>query len=352
MKTNSCLATILALGLTFPGILCADNIDYAATGSQLGTIDLQTGAFTPIGTMNGILGTNTQDLALLPGGLFYGSNGNSDLVLIDPVSLTPSLVGVCGHNIEGLALRQDGILFGCSSDALYQINPNTGAASLVGAMGINSGYYDIKLDSSGHLYYAGTANLVEFSTLYQVNTSTGQAVQIGQSGAIGFSILGLDFANGTLFGFTSGSQIVSINTTTGVGTFVANETAASPILTAAPAVVLVVNTNLLTPWPDATNLGNGWMNSSWFGIFNVTDYPWIYHAQHGWMYVFGSDPTSIWLWTPDTIVPWTGFVWTSQSVYPWLWSDTQQTWLYYSVGSSAPRYFYNWKTQKWVTVNP
>jgi subtilase family serine protease len=109
---------------------------------------------------------------------------------------------------------------------------------------------------------------------------------------------------------------------------------------------------LSTPWPDATSLGNGWMSSSWFGVFNVTYYPWIYHAQHGWLYVSGTDPASIWLWTPDTAVPWTGFLWTSSTVYPWLWSDTQRTWLYYSVGSSNPRYFFNWNAQKWVPVNP
>jgi len=102
-----------------------------------------------------------------------------------------------------------------------------------------------------------------------------------------------------------------------------------------------------TPWPDATDLGSGWKHSSWFGTFNETYYPWIWHQQHGWMYAFGTDPGSIWLWTPDL-----GFLWTGSGVYPWLWSNTQQTWLYYSVGSSNPRYFYNWNSQKWVAVNP
>ena len=54
-----------------------------------------------------------------------------------------------------------------------------------------------------------------------------------------------------------------------------------------------------TPWPDASDLGGGWKRSSWFGDFNVNLYPWIYHAQHGWMYTFGTDPTSIWFWTSD-----------------------------------------------------
>ena len=102
-----------------------------------------------------------------------------------------------------------------------------------------------------------------------------------------------------------------------------------------------------SPWPDATDLGGGWKRSSWFGDFNVTYYPWIYHAQHGWMYTFGTDPTSIWLWTTDL-----GFLWTGSGVYSWLWSDTKHTWLYYVKGSHSPRYFFNWNTQTWEAHNP
>jgi hypothetical protein len=205
MKINSWRVGLLALGLTLPGIASADDIDYAVTmGNQLGTIDLQTGAFTQIGTVNGIAGSVTEDLARLPRGLLYGSDTNSELFLIDPVALTTSLVGACGNTIFGLAFRQDGTLFGCSDNTLYQINPNTGAATLVGAMGVSSTYYDIKFDSGGHLY------LVENSTLYLVNTSTGQALQIG---AIGFNVWALDFGNVTLFGFTVGEPYLTIQLT-------------------------------------------------------------------------------------------------------------------------------------------
>ena len=84
------------------------------------------------------------------------------------------------------------------------------------------------------------------------------------------------------------------------------------------------------------------MRSSWFGDFNVTYYPWIYHFQHGWMYTFDTDPTSIWLYTSDF-----GFLWTGSSVYPWIWSDQKGTWMYYLKGSSSPRWFFNWNTQTW-----
>jgi len=102
-----------------------------------------------------------------------------------------------------------------------------------------------------------------------------------------------------------------------------------------------------TPWPDATNLGGGNWSSSWFGDFNVTFYPWIYHAQHGSMYTFGSDPASIWLWTTDM-----GFVWTGSGVYPWLWRNQDGTWIYYAKGSQSPRWFFNWNTQTWESHNP
>jgi hypothetical protein len=106
-------------------------------------------------------------------------------------------------------------------------------------------------------------------------------------------------------------------------------------------------TSVSTPWPDATDLGGGKKRSGWFGDFNDTFYPWIYHSQHGWMYTYGTDPASIWFWAPDM-----GFLWTGSGVYPWLWSDTKQTWLYYVKDSSSPRYFFNWNTQQWETHNP
>ena len=99
---------------------------------------------------------------------------------------------------------------------------------------------------------------------------------------------------------------------------------------------------LTDPWPDASELGDGWKRSGWFGDFYRGYYPWIYHAQHGWLYVFGTDPTSTWLYNPAM-----GFLWTGSGTYPWLWSDQERTWLYYVKGSHSPRWFFNWNTQAW-----
>ena len=225
MKTNSRGVALWALVLTLSGNARADVVDYAVTSAnQLGTIDLQTGVFTQIGTVNGVAGSTEGDLTRLPGGLLYGVDSSSRLVLIDPVALTTSLVGPCGNGIEALAFRKDGALFGSSGSQLFTINPNTGTATLVGAMGVSSSFWDIKFDGSGQLYLAQ-------NSLYKVNTSTGHATLVG---AIGFSVWALDFENGTLYGFTTVGQIISINTTTGAGTLVSTQTQSHPIIGAAP----------------------------------------------------------------------------------------------------------------------
>ena len=226
MKTNSWSVALWALVLTLSRNARADVVDYAVTSAnQLGTIDLQTGVFTQVGTVNGIAGATEGDVTRLPGGLLYGVDSTSRLVLIDPVALTTSLVGPCGNSIFALAFRKDGALFGASGSRLFTINPNTGAASLVGEMGVSSSYWDIKFDDSGQLYLAAQ------TSLFKVNTSTGQATLVG---AIGFPVWALNFENGTLYGFTTVGQITSINTTTGAGTLVSTQTQSHPIIGAAP----------------------------------------------------------------------------------------------------------------------
>jgi len=231
-----------------------------------------------------------------------------------------------------------GILTGTWVGSRNSGNIAAGARSATGSYQGSAGYYAgtvINSDSSttsairliltpDGSFYGGLQNNINSDSDGFSGTMIGDTILFISSGGTA--------VNGTLD--TTSYLLNAIYTgPDGIGTFTLNRTDKL--------------TGSATPWPDATDLGNGWMNSSWFGTFNVNSYPWIYHQQNGWMYVFGTDPTSIWLWTPDL-----GFLWTGQSVYPWLWSNTQQTWLYYSVGSSNPRYFYNWNSQKWVAVNP
>jgi hypothetical protein len=94
---------------------------------------------------------------------------------------------------------------------------------------------------------------------------------------------------------------------------------------------------------DGSPLGSGWFYSSWFGTYNSNSYPWIYHNELGFMYVFGSDSNNIWLYSPNL-----GFLWTTSIIYPFLWSDRDQAWLWYERGTSNPLWFYNVNLDQWV----
>jgi hypothetical protein len=186
-------------------------------------------------------------------------NASSELVLIDPVALTTSVVGDSGHGILGLAFRPDGTLFGVSlGSGLYTINPNTGAATLVAALtgtgfpGIG-GDFDIKFDNTGHTY------LLTFNNLYTVNTSSGQTTLVG---AIGFSVYALDLENGTLYGFTTAGKIISINTTTGAGVVVATQSQASPIIAASAGGVSVGKPYLTIQLTNIHSVALSWIAPS------------------------------------------------------------------------------------------
>ena len=233
VKASSCFVGLFVLVSALPRNACADDLAYAmTTTNQLGTIDLQTGAFTPLGTLTGITqGNSVGDLARFPGGLLYGIWAQGvKLVVIDPVSLTESVVGVPGNGISAIAFRPDGALFGVSSaksttNYLYRIDPGTGAAARVaplagpGFPGVEV-YNSIKFDNAGHLY------LLNNNLLWTVDTSSGQTTLVGSTG---FNVYELGFANGTLYGFTTGSQIIRIDGKTGVGVVVTTETSFKPI---------------------------------------------------------------------------------------------------------------------------
>lgn len=146
-------------------------------------------------------------------------------------------------------------LFGVTFNSLYRIDPNTGASTLVGNLGVfgmnalgfapsgelyaagGSGFYTVNLTtgaatrvanipdfaSSGDLVYDSTSGRFLATSL---NGSTDALYSIGTGGDarlvgnVGFSnVWGLLFDNGTLYGYTSDQKQIVINPTTGAGTF-------------------------------------------------------------------------------------------------------------------------------------
>jgi hypothetical protein len=88
-----------------------------------------------------------------------------------------------------------------------------------------------------------------------------------------------------------------------------------------------------------------WMESSWLGWFHDLNFPWIFHAQHQWMYTAGIDGDWIALWDGAM-----GWLLTQRDTYPNLFHSNSGHWLFYWPGSAGPRWFYDYNTGQWISV--
>jgi len=193
--------------------LKADNFAYAGLGSGgFGTIDLNTGLFTPLGN----LGQTPAGLAVAGGSLFATSYGNGTLYQVNPAngSLTQigSPSGIFYSGGFGSTMSSLYAVGGSSNLVLYSINSSTGAATPIGLTGISLGpWRDLSVNSST-LYYGNGADL------YTLNTTTGLATLVGAFGN-GAVIGALVTQGGILYGGDEGNfTIDTINTTTGAAT--------------------------------------------------------------------------------------------------------------------------------------
>jgi hypothetical protein len=101
-----------------------------------------------------------------------------------------------------------------------------------------------------------------------------------------------------------------------------------------------------TIWPDSQDNGQGWRTSPWFGTFNFNSLPWVYHRDLGWLEIGDSSTqTSIFLFDPFL-----GWLWTNNTSYPDLYSYDRSSWIFFTVGTSAPRLFYDRSLQDGVSL--
>jgi hypothetical protein len=160
-----------------------------------------------------------------------GQGLGQTIYTISPVNASSTLVGspfVLNGILADLAYDSThDILYAVTTqnDSLYAINRTTGASTFIGTLGATL-MHGLAFDSvSGNLYGASSSD----GGLYQISSSTGHATFVG---SIGFfypdhsdNVNGLAFDPVThiLYGCISGPEyvggLVSINTTTGAGTF-------------------------------------------------------------------------------------------------------------------------------------
>jgi uncharacterized protein (TIGR03437 family) len=216
------LTGLLAIGVlvTLPASLQADNLAYmlgtAALGVEnpLGTVDLNSGAFTLIGNM----GSGGYDGLAVANGILY-TEQNGLLYSVNTTNANLTLIGgLTGNNLNTFGSTTAG-LYGVAGTGpqqvatLFSINPQTGAVTAIGPIGAsviaNGQSYSERLSVGSSTLY------MEFnSNLYTINTTTGAATQVGTTDSNGYETSVLLLENGTYYAGT-GSGIATINVTTG-----------------------------------------------------------------------------------------------------------------------------------------
>ncbi len=208
-----------------------DTIAYAtaqasATSSVFGTLDLNTGTFTQIATLNNIF---VPDLALSTTGKLYlltvpfTGSGPAEFGTINTstgaiADIAPNTVG-----LNSIAFSPSGTLYGTSynppnPESLYTVDPATGATSFIAALNAPLATSADDIRFLGNTMY--TTTFTAPSDLYTINPSNGSGTLVGLTSLpMNNSIGAVD--NGMLIAFGavgSGGRLYSINPATGATT--------------------------------------------------------------------------------------------------------------------------------------
>ena len=152
-------------------------------------------------------------------GLLYGVDSVRDtLFSIDTTSFVRTTVGSLGTDVRetGLAYdpNTDTLFMTNRTSDLYTVDRNTGAASIVGSLGINNAV-GLAFDSLNNVLYGNQLGV--FPTLFTLDTLTGAPTTIGAL-ANNFGGLAYDSTRDRLLGHHSSSGLYEIDRATGVQT--------------------------------------------------------------------------------------------------------------------------------------
>jgi len=186
--------------------------DGSAHGGEIGTVDINTGAYTSLGVptqagMTGLAGI---------GATLYASTSNHSLISMDLSGglLTEDLFfgsgfsAANGDRINDLAVYQ-GVLYAvgriAGADSLFTVNENTAELTLIGATPTSNGFDSIAFDGGGRLYNQATVDV-----LNEIDPGTGGLLNVVGAGVPGGALgLGFNPDDGLLYGSTFGGEFLS-----------------------------------------------------------------------------------------------------------------------------------------------
>lgn len=218
MAVLSLVAALCVIGAC--SIARADNYAYVTfDGGGLSSVDLDTGAFTQLGTSGqtlaglGMANSILYGTTLNPGGLYRVSTSDGGLTSIGGFF---DATGGFGSAASGL-YAVDGSTGNETSGHLLSIDPATGTSNDLGNTGVSGSIWFNLSTNSSVLYYAVDGNL------YMLNTTSGTATSIGSITYNGnpIQIGPMVEEGGILYGTDANNSIYTLNTDTGAATYVA-----------------------------------------------------------------------------------------------------------------------------------
>jgi hypothetical protein len=222
LRLSACLACLVA----GQAVASAGPITFVVTSAnQFGTLDLGTGAFTPIGAP---YGPGFDGLGNLADGTLVSVDGNNNFVKINRTTGAVTTIGPTGAHLFVVSSLTTGAPFALdTANNFYRINPTTGAATLVGPTGIPPFSGNVANGLGGNataLYYLfeQTGPPAVTSGLYRIDPATGMATFIGLTGTE--SLAGAGFDHGIYYGYSNDVPVVtahrifSVNLSTGAAT--------------------------------------------------------------------------------------------------------------------------------------
>jgi len=100
-------------------------------------------------------------------------------------------------------------------------------------------------------------------------------------------------------------------------------------------------------WLDGDRVeGYGaWWKSDWFGMYFTQSYPWVYHQNLGWVYVYSESSDGAWLFHQRL-----GWLWTLPEVFPFVYISKVEKWSYVST-ERVETTLYDFDEREWFEAN-
>lgn len=206
---------LAALALaTGPSFAAGPELWIGDEAGNLGRVDVSSGAVTMIGSM----GLPMADIAFDPWGHLFGVSYDSTLFRIDPASGRSRIVGALGTGaVNALVFAADGTLYG-ASDRLWTIDTTNGRATARTAPGVAFNASGDLAFVGGALYLTGTGAGTDL--LLRLDATSGAASLVGPVGLR--SIFGLATDDGTTLYAVAGTRVYALDPASGSPTLLAD----------------------------------------------------------------------------------------------------------------------------------